>query len=106
MAKVAFTEHSLSAIDEIAAYIALDSEHYASLQIAKIFARVVALEDNPRIGRVVPELKLRSVREVIEGNYRIIYKVVSKDLIHILTVHHSRRQLKRTEIKEIAKRGK
>lgn len=106
MAKIEFTEQSISDIKEIAAYIALDSAHYAALQVSKIFAKSETLENHPNIGRVVPELNLKSVREIIEGNYRIIYKIVDRELIHILTIHHSSRQLKRTSLKQIVKREK
>lgn len=103
MAKVAFTTQAISDLEEIATYIALDSAHYASLQVSKLYTRAIALEEHPNIGRVVPELNLRSVREVIEGNYRIIYKLLNKDTIHILTVHHSRRQLNSTELRKMSR---
>ena len=99
MAKVAYTEQALSDINDIASYIANDSVRYASLQVEKFFKRAEILEQFPLSGRVVPELKMRSIRELIEGNYRIIYRVISKDTVHILTVHHTRKLLKRAAIK-------
>jgi mRNA-degrading endonuclease RelE of RelBE toxin-antitoxin system len=39
-----------------------------------------------------------AVRELVEGNYRIIYKIIDKEKIDILTVHHSARDLNRREI--------
>ena len=104
MAKIEFTELAISDINEIATYIGFDSVNYASLQVAKIFAKSETLENNPLIGRVVPELKMKSVREVFEGNYRIIYRIVNKEIIHILTIHHSRRRLNRQDIKRIIKK--
>jgi len=104
MAQVAFTEQALSDIEDIANYISYDSALYAGLQVEKFFGKVSVLEDFPQIGRVVPELNQKSVRELIEGNYRIIYKIVNKSLVHILTIHHSRKSLKRSEIKRIVKR--
>ncbi len=98
MAEVVFTEQALSDINDIAEYIANDSIHYANLQVEKFFNKTEILTDFPLIGRIVPELNLKNVRELIEGNYRIIYKVVSKHTIHLLTVHHSRRLLKRSNI--------
>ncbi len=44
----------------------------------------------PELGRIVPERDNESIRELIEGNYRIIYffdKVI--DTIEIITVHHA-----------------
>ncbi len=106
MAKIEFTEQAIADIGEIAAYISLDSVQYASLQVSKILSRSESLGSHPLIGRVVPELNVKAVREVFEGNYRIIYKVVNSDIIHILTVHHSRRHMKQTDLRRIVKRGK
>ncbi|WP_133758620.1 type II toxin-antitoxin system RelE/ParE family toxin [Gelidibacter sediminis] len=45
-------------------------------------------------GQTVPEINKQHTRQLIEGHYRIIYKVVSPSRIDILTVHHSSRNLK------------
>ncbi|MFZ6013112.1 MAG: type II toxin-antitoxin system RelE/ParE family toxin [Bacteroidota bacterium] len=34
------------------------------------------------------------MRELIDGNYRIIYEIISTDRINILAVYHSARDLK------------
>lgn len=103
MAEVKFTDQSINDLNDIAEYISNDSVFYAELQIQKLINRTDTLEKFPLIGRIVPELNLKSVREIIEGNYRIIYRVVNKSMIHILTFHHSRRKLKRTVIKTMIK---
>jgi len=41
-------------------------------------------------GRVVPEVGDDTVREVIHGNYRMVYRVRS-DLVEIVTVFHGAR---------------
>jgi len=46
----------------------------------------------------VPELTESDFRELIEGNYRIIYKVLNDKHVDILTVHHSARDLSRRKI--------
>ncbi len=48
----------------------------------------------PELGRKVPEQDNFKIRELIEGNYRIIYQY-NKHLnsIEIITVHHSSRPL-------------
>jgi plasmid stabilization system protein ParE len=50
------------------------------------------------IGRIVPEIEIVEIRELIEGNYRIIYRIFSKESIEILTVHHSARDIEKREI--------
>jgi toxin ParE1/3/4 len=56
-------------------------------------SKVDQLEINPQSGRVVPEFSNEMIRELIEGSYRIIYKINS-DFIGIIRIHHSARQLK------------
>jgi toxin ParE1/3/4 len=101
MVEVKFTEQALKDIEEIAHFISADSSHYASLQVQKIISKTDILENFPKVGRIVPEVKHKSVRELIEGNYRIIYFIFSKTEIHILTVYHSSRKLKKTSLKKL-----
>jgi len=49
----------------------------------------------PLLGKIVPEFDKDTFRELIEGNYRIIYKVVNDSQVDILTIHHSSRDLRK-----------
>ena len=40
----------------------------------------------------MPEVGIESIRELIVGSYRVIYRLGS-DQVHILTVHHGARIL-------------
>lgn len=96
MVKIIWTDQSLDDVDSIADFIAKDSLKYAKIQVQRFFNRVELLISHPKAGRIVPELNDKTIRELIMGNYRIIYKIVSKNQMNILTVHHSRRLLKIT----------
>lgn len=87
--EIKWTLHALHDIESIAEFIAQDSEHFAVIQINKFFIRSQILEKFSFAGRVVPELGDEHIRELIEGNYRIIYRVVSKNRVDILTIHQS-----------------
>ena len=91
--EVKWTSVSLADIENIAGFIAKDSHHYALLQTERFFERVKMLETQPEIGRIVPEIESKSIRQLVEGSYRIIYQVVSSSRIDILTVHHKSRLL-------------
>jgi addiction module RelE/StbE family toxin len=99
MVKINWTEISTIDLKEIFDYISEDSVHYASLTVSKIHQKAQTIIDNPRIGKVVPEIKDMAIRELIEGKYRIIYRLKSEDMVDILRVYHSSRLLKRTNIK-------
>ncbi|MBI1768718.1 MAG: type II toxin-antitoxin system RelE/ParE family toxin [Bacteroidetes bacterium] len=89
--EIRWTTEALGDIENIAQFIAKDSEHYAIIQTERFFEKIKILETHPLAGQIVPELKSENVRQLIEGNYRIIYLVVSKSRIDVLTIHHSKR---------------
>jgi toxin ParE1/3/4 len=47
----------------------------------------------PELGRIVPEFRKKNLKELIEGNYRIIYKI-HPHFTGIVRIHHSAKQLK------------
>ncbi len=48
--------------------------------------------DNPFLGRQVPEINNKTIRELLFRNYRIVYKIKS-DSIEILTVFEGHKLL-------------
>ena len=93
MVEVNWTDQAIEDIQSIAKYIAKDSQRYASFQVQVFFNRSEILSNHPKSGRIVPEVGKANIRELLAGNYRIIYKLVSKSRIDIITVHHSKRLL-------------
>ena len=55
------------------------------------------LENFPSMGRVVPEINDPTTRELIYGDYRIIYRY-DQQSVEILTVRHSKQLLSEEEI--------
>jgi addiction module RelE/StbE family toxin len=100
MVKIIWTQRSLTDLKSIAEYISKDSVKYASLTLERIIDVTKHLETNPRIGRMVPEIgRNDKIREIIFGNYWIIYKITSNLTVHILTVHHSAKRLRQTSLR-------
>ena len=92
MAQVRWTPQAADDLDAIAEFIARDSPHFASLFVADILQTVERLIDFPESGRIVPEIGNKSIREVILGSYRIIYRR-HNEAVEILTVYHGARLL-------------
>ncbi len=92
MVDLKWTKQALNDVESIAEYISKDSPYYAKIFSQKIFKSVERLEIFPKSGRIVPEMKNKTIREIIIGNYRIIYKI-NTDKIEIITVYHSARLL-------------
>jgi len=63
------------------------------LKTERFFSSAEVLVNQIRTGRIVPEIENESIRELILGFYRIIYRVVDENRVDILTIHHSRRSI-------------
>jgi addiction module RelE/StbE family toxin len=99
MVEINWTEQSLEDINNIAEFIAKDSVKYAKIQVELFFERTHILRTMPLSGKIVPEINKSKIRELNSGNYRIIYKIINKQRIDILTVHNGYRLLKKTKLK-------
>jgi len=97
MAEVRWTLQATDDLDSIAQFIAKDSPQYARLFVSDVFQAVERLSDFPKSGRIVPELNDPVVREVILGNYRLVYRFKAK-LIELLTIYHGARLLDPTTL--------
>jgi addiction module RelE/StbE family toxin len=98
MVQVNWTFHAKDDLKAIFQYISKDSKHNAKLQVVRLKNRTEILKTQVRSGKIVPEINKENIRELIEVNYRIIYKIVTDNRIDILTIHHSARNLTRRKI--------
>jgi plasmid stabilization system protein ParE len=73
--KVIWTPLAIERLQEIDAYISQDSPANAANFISLPFERGDSLAEFPNSGRKVPEYDREDYRELIEGNYRIMYRV-------------------------------
>jgi toxin ParE1/3/4 len=97
MAEVRLTLQATDDLDSIAQFISKDSPQYARLFVSDVFQAVERLSEFPKSGRIVPELNDPDVREIILGNYRLVYRFKAK-LIGLLTVYHGARLLDPTTL--------
>jgi toxin ParE1/3/4 len=93
MVKVVWTQRALDDLKDIGDYISKDSFKFAKITLEKLVETASIIENNPLIGRFVPEFNDKRIREIIKGNYRVIYQVRNETSIFILTVFHSARLL-------------
>ena len=92
MTQVIWSPQSLHDLEAIHRYIALDSAVYAEAMVRRLVAAVERLKDFPESGRIVPECDDSSIREVIVGTYRIVYRRRC-DNVEIVTVFRGSRLL-------------
>jgi addiction module RelE/StbE family toxin len=77
-------------LKQIYDYIAKDSRYYATNVVENVISKAENLDEFPEIGRVVPEIGDKNVRELIIYSYRLIYELVSND-VQILAIIHGKR---------------
>ncbi len=92
MAEIRWTLAAADDFQAIIEFISKDSPPYARMLALDIVEAIERLGVFPQSGRIVPELNSAECRELILGNYRIIYRFRS-DLVEILTIYHTARLL-------------
>lgn len=95
--KLSWTKEALLRLEAIEDYIARDNAKAAVEFVDKLTDLAETLVDNPRKGRVVPELSIENIRELLHKNYRIVY-LVKKSSVEILTVFEGHQLLKKDDV--------
>ena len=96
--KVEWSPLALERVEDIAQYIARDDPDAAVRWVVELFDTVGRLADFPESGRIVPEVGIRRIREVIFGAYRVVYSVRKK--VEVLTVRRGSQLLRLNELDE------
>lgn len=96
--KLIWSPLALDRASEIVDYISLDNPSAAKRWVNTIFEKVEQLIPSPEMGRIVLEISDSLFREIIYGNYRIIY-LLEPTTISILTILHGKQILPIDEIK-------
>jgi addiction module RelE/StbE family toxin len=96
MVQVNWTDSALQDINDIGDYIAKDSLKYAEITVLRLFESVDILENHPLSGVMTPEFENESIRQLIRGDYRIVYHIINESRIDILTVHNCARLITNT----------
>ena len=93
MARVVWSRVARDDLQGIIAYIRSDAPAYARSFALRLSQRVTQLEMFPESGRFVPEDPTKTYRELIFGDYRVIYRH-SERTVTIVTVVHGARILR------------
>ena len=90
--KIEWTGPATLDVRAIKAYISKDSAVYANRFGERIIEAAESLQSLPLRGRTVPEASSENIRELLFGNYRIIYRVEPTRVL-VMTVIHAARDL-------------
>lgn len=97
--KVRWTDQAFERLAEIETFIVRDDPEAAVRLVDRLIDRVEALPRHPDRGRRLPEIPESGLREIVVGNYRIVYRRGSR-AIEVLTVFEGHRLLSREELRE------
>jgi addiction module RelE/StbE family toxin len=89
MAQVIWANAAIDDLQHLREYYESLSPRFANKLIDQLISRTRSLADFPQIGRVVPEFADPVIREVISGNYRIVYRHEQSDRVEIARIFHS-----------------
>jgi len=96
---VILTPQSQVDLREIVSFIARDNPDQAVRFGDELIDKALSLGTFPERGRMVPELRLESVREIIHGSYRIIYEMLhDPDAVFVLRFWHAARRTPQIDI--------
>ncbi len=79
-------------------FVILFSNSIAEFGINKIRQKTQLLKKHIEAGRKVPEFNDDNLRELIQGNYRIVYYIKQTDLIIIVAIVHSAKDMSNIEL--------
>ena len=94
MMPIVWTDPAIDDLQGIVDYIGRNSAVYAQDLARGVIASVDRLAEFPESGRHVPEAGAPRIREVIHGNYRVVYWT-KRGSVEILAVIHGARDMKR-----------
>lgn len=97
--RVVWSRKALGDLRGIKDYISQDSTRYAHLQIERIRSAASHLGRFPQMGRVLPEFPDEPWREILTGNYRVIYRIDAEGArVVVLAVVHGMQLLRTTMV--------
>jgi toxin ParE1/3/4 len=95
--EIVWTNQALRKLNKFVDYIARDNLVTAEKWALKLIERTDQLMKQPESGRIVPEYNEPNLRELIFGNYRVIYRIRKEhSTIYIQTVWHVRQEPPKT----------
>ena len=74
MTELIWSPRSVADLEEIRAYIEADAPAWADLTVRRLVAAVERLRQFPDSGRMVPERQSPELREIVSGEFRIVYR--------------------------------
>lgn len=89
-ARIRWTAKAVDDLEAIRAFISRSSPLYRSLVVRPLVLAVSQIERHLLSGRIVPKLGHADVRELVRGNFRVVYRL-QRDTVELLTAFRATR---------------
>ncbi|MBR4629230.1 MAG: type II toxin-antitoxin system RelE/ParE family toxin [Treponema sp.] len=92
-------------LNEVIEYYYSLSPNFVEKLISEFESNVLSLKEYPKSGRIVPELEKQGIsqyRELLQGNYRIVYEI-SGDKVIVHTIIDGRRNFEDIIISKLSR---
>jgi toxin ParE1/3/4 len=93
LAKVVWTHEADRWLLKIHDYIVLDSPVNAFNVVQSIYQRAQILKEFPQLGQAYRSASGRELRILLWGHYRIVYRLMPDDEVHVIGVFHGAMKL-------------
>ncbi|MFZ1519019.1 MAG: type II toxin-antitoxin system RelE/ParE family toxin [Ignavibacteriaceae bacterium] len=95
--KIIWAKEAMINLQQIEDFISAENPDAAIRLTDKLISVTKNLVRFPKKGRIVPELSIDRIREIIHKNYRLVY-VIKKNSITIISVFESHKLLSKDDI--------
>lgn len=85
--KVVWSPEAIEDLEAIAEYIERDSEFYARAVVSKILDVARRIKDFPKIGRIIPDIDDKNIRERFVYSYRLVYQIRGHQILIVAVIH-------------------
>ena len=92
MARLIWTNQALDDFEALLDYISRDAPVAARRFGQRLIDKVELLQANPLLGSFIREDDSKTYREILQGSYRLIYRI-DGDVVYLVTIHHAARLL-------------
>ena len=95
MAQIIWSNPAIEDLHQLREFYSQFSEGYTDRLIDKLIARVDILIKFPQSGRMAPQFKYGLTRELVSGNYSIIYRIQDAGTVTISRIQNNSKPLTR-----------
>jgi len=85
-----WSPEAIEDLNSIRDYIARDSAFYARSIVRKVLEAAKQIPEAVEIGRIVPEIGDKNIRERFVYSYRMVYKVDERQITIVAVIHGKR----------------